>query len=162
MSEQNYIRSRWFEDIPIGEFHVFGSYTLSEKEILAFNRLYATGDHHNDPEKACGSFYKGLIASEWHLTAIWMKMMVSYMERYAAGVQDGRRGGAGIGLYNMHWQKPVRPGHTLTFTYEIINKSDKIVGDKWSIIRSRNEAFNQNNVKVLQFEAEILAERAPS
>ena len=32
MDKSPYIRSRWFEDIPVGEFHVFGSYTFSEKE----------------------------------------------------------------------------------------------------------------------------------
>jgi hypothetical protein len=30
MTEARYLRSRWFEDIPVGEFHVFGSYTFSE------------------------------------------------------------------------------------------------------------------------------------
>jgi acyl dehydratase len=56
--------------------------------------------------------------------------------------------------------EPVRPGHTLTYTYEIISKSDKIVRDRWGIIRSRNEAFNQYGNKVISFEIDILAERA--
>ena len=34
MTEARYLRSRWFEDIPVGEFHVFGSYTFSEQEII--------------------------------------------------------------------------------------------------------------------------------
>ena len=40
MSETSFLRSRWFEDIPVGEFHVFGSYTLSEQEIIEFGELY--------------------------------------------------------------------------------------------------------------------------
>ncbi len=53
--------------------------------------------------------------------------MVTYMERYATGVQDGCRNGAGIGIQDMKWTKPVRPGHTLTYTYEIIQKLDLVV-----------------------------------
>jgi len=36
MTASRYLRSRWFEDIPVGEFHVFGSYTFSEQEIIDF------------------------------------------------------------------------------------------------------------------------------
>ena len=35
----NFIRTRWFEDIPIGEFHVFGSHTFSEQEMIEFGTL---------------------------------------------------------------------------------------------------------------------------
>ena len=38
MSNIPVLRSRWFEDIPIGEFHVFGSHTFSEQEIVDFGR----------------------------------------------------------------------------------------------------------------------------
>lgn len=155
------VRSRWFEDIPIGEFHVFGEYTFSEKAIVDFGKRYAPQTYHADPEAAFDSPYRGLIASGWHLCAVWMRMMVDYMERYAQGVQDGRRNGAGVGFTEMRWLKPVRPGHTLTFTHEIISKSDKIVRDKWGIIRSRNEAFNQYGELVFSFDIDILAERRP-
>ena len=36
MIKASFLRSRWFEDIPVGEFHVFGSYTLSEQEMVDF------------------------------------------------------------------------------------------------------------------------------
>lgn len=161
MAKPIYIRSRWFEDIPVGEFHVFGSYTFSEKEIIEFGRKYAPQVYHTDPEAARDSRYRGLIVSEWHICAVWMRMMVEYMERFATGVQDGRRNGAGVGIENMRWLKPVRPGHTLTYTYEIISKSDKMIRDRWGVIRSRNEAFNQNGELVFGFEVDILAERNP-
>jgi acyl dehydratase len=61
----------------------------------------------------------------------------------------------------MRWLKPVRPGHTLTFTYEIIEKPEKVVRERWGIMRSRNEAFNQNGELVFSFVIDILAERRP-
>ena len=45
-----------------------------------------------------------------------------------------------------------------TFTYDIVEKSERIVRGKWGIIRSRNEAFNQYNQLVMSFTIDILAE----
>ncbi len=162
MSTQPYIRSRWFEDIPVGEFHVFGTHTFSELEIIEFGRKYAPEIYHTDPEAARDTLHRGLVASGWHVIAVWMRLMVDYMERFAAGVQDGRRNGAGMGVEDLQWLQPVRPGHTLTFTYEITEKPDRVVRDRWGIIRSRNEAFNQYNERVMSFNIDILAERRPA
>ena len=92
---------------------------------------------------------------------MWMRKMVDYMEVYAQGVNDGRRNGAGVAINDLQWLEPVRPGHTLTYTYEIIAKPDRVIREKWGLVRSRNEAFNQYRAKVMQFEIDILAERRP-
>ena len=161
MNNPEFIRSRWFEDIPVGEFHVFGSHSFTEKEIIEFGKKYSPEVFHTSPEAAFDTSHRGLVAAELHLAAIWMKLMVAYMERFATGVQDGRRNGAGVSVRDMQWFKPVRPGHTITFTYEICEKLDRRVRDKWGIIRSRNEGFNQNNERVFSFEIDILAELTP-
>ena len=161
MDKAPLIRTRWFEDIPVGEFHVFGSYTFSELEIVKFGERYAPNVYHTNPNAALDTMYRGLIASGWHVCAVWMRMMVDYMERYATGVQDGRRNGAGITVSDIEWMAPVRPGHTITYTYEIIEKPEKVIRGKWGIIRSRNEAFNQYGELVLRFVIDILAERRP-
>ena len=127
MTKASFLRSRWFEDIPVGEFHVFGSYTFSEQEMVDFGTAYAPQSYHNDPDAAMNTRYKGLIASYWHICSIWMRLMVDYMEGYSLGVVDGRRNGAGLGFQELNMSKHVRPGHTLTFSHEIIEKSKKIV-----------------------------------
>lgn len=162
MQNRPYIRSRWFEDIPLGEFHVFGSHTFSELEIIEFGRKYSPEVYHTDPVAALDTPYRGLVAPGWQLTAMWMKMMVRYMESFARGVQDGRRNGAGMGLQDLEWFLPVRPGHTITYTYEVIEKPDRVIRDRWGIIKSRNEAFNQYNERVMRFTIDILAERNPA
>jgi len=156
-----YLRNRWFEDIPVGEFHVFGAHTFSELEMVEFAREFAPRPEYTDPERARSLRWQGLVAAPWHVTAMWMRKMVDYMEVYAQGVKDGRRNGAGIGVSNLEWLIPVRPGHTITYTYEIIRKSDKVLRNKWGIITSRNEAFNQYGERVMTFEVDILAERNP-
>ena len=105
--------------------------------------------------------YRGLIASKWHVCAVWMRLMVDYMENYARGVEDGRRNGAGVRIENLELFVPVKSGHTLTFSHEIVDKPDKVIRDKWGIIRSRNEAFNHRGELALRFYIDILAERAP-
>ena len=159
--DTTFIRSRWFEDIPIGEFHVFGTHTFSEKEMVEFGTLYAPQVHHTDPEQALETRYRGLVASNWHICATWMRLMVNYMEKYALGVEDGRRNGAGLGFEGLKILRPVRPGHTLTFSHEIIAKPDKVIRGKWGIIRSRNEAINHKDELVFNALIDILAQRKP-
>jgi len=161
MTKTSFLRSRWFEDIPVGEFHVFGSYTFSEQEMIEYGKLYAPQVYHTDPDAALDTRYRGLTASKWHVCAIWMRLMVDYMENYARGVEDGRRNGAGVRVENLELLVPVKAGHTLTFSHEIIEKPEKVIRDKWGIIRSRNEAFNHRSELVMRFVIDILAERAP-
>ena len=156
-----YLRDRWFEDLPVGEFHVFGSHTFSELEIVEFAKNFDPRPESIDPEQARLNHRQGLTASPWLLAAMWMRKMVDYMEVYAQGVNDGRRNGAGVAISDLQWLEPVRPGHTLTYTYEIVAKPGQVIREKWGMIRSRNEAFNQYGNKVMQFEIDILAERRP-
>ena len=67
MSDASFLRSRWFEDIPVGEFHVFGSYTFSEQEIIDFGELYTPQVYHTDPDAALDTRYRGLVAEMAHL-----------------------------------------------------------------------------------------------
>ncbi len=76
-------------------------------------------------------------------------------------MEDGRRNGAGVRIEDLEQFVPVKSGHTLTFSHEIVEKPDRVIRDKWGIIRSRNEAFNHRGKLVLRFYIDILAERAP-
>ena len=69
---------------------------------------------------------------------------------------------AELGFQNLQVFTPVRPRHTLIFSHEIVEKKDKVIADKWGIIRSRNEAVNHRGELVLRFSVEILAERDPA
>ena len=91
-----YLRDRWFEDLPVGEFHVFGSHTFSELEIVEFAETFDPRPQSTDPFQARFNHRQGLVASPWLITAMWMRKMVDYMEVYAQGVNDGRRNGAGV------------------------------------------------------------------
>lgn len=161
MSESE-LRRRWFEDIPVGEFHVLGRHTFIEPEMIAFARQFAPRPEYTAPEAAKKLRWQGLVAAPFHVTSMWMRNMVDYMEAYNLGVHDGRHHGAGIGVSNLEWLQPVRPGDTLTYTHEVVRKPDKVLRNKWGIITSRNEAYNQHQQRVMSFEVDILAERNPA
>lgn len=163
MTRKQFIRNRWFEDIPIGEFHVLGTHVFEKQAIIDFSTKYAPALYRTSLDASSKPLVDNkLIVAEWHIACIWMKLLVDYMERFALGVRDGRRNGAGVGLKEMLWLQPVRSGDKLAYTYEIIDKSERIVKDKWGIICSRNEAFNLDNECVFSFTADILAERDPT
>ena len=58
MNNPEFIRSRWFEDIPVGEFHVFGSHSFTEKEIIDFGKKYSPEAFHTSPEAAFDTEYR--------------------------------------------------------------------------------------------------------
>ena len=64
-------------------------------------------------------------------------------------------------MFHADEDRPLSVELPLTYTYEIIAKPDRVIREKWGLIRSRNEAFNQYSNKVMQFEIDILAERRP-
>ena len=69
---------------------------------------------------------------------------------------------AGLGFQDLQVFTPVRPRHTLIFSHEIVEKKDKVIADKWGIIRSRDETANHRGELVLRFLVEILAKRDPA
>ena len=91
-----------------------------------------------------------------------MRLMVACMNRLTTHINDRRRNGAGVCIVNLNWLEPVRPGRTLTYTYEITEKKPKLIRNKWRIIRSHNEAINRYGECVLTFDVDILAERNPA
>ena len=161
MSEPTFLRSRWFEDIPVGEFHVFGSYTFSEQEIIDFAKMYTPQIYYTTTEAALDTHYRGLVASKWHICAIWMRQMVDYMERYALGVEDGRRNGAGVRIEDLEQFVPVKWSYDNVYARNYRQAQwggpgkievQSVVGMKHST--KRDEI-------VLRFNIDILAERSP-
>jgi acyl dehydratase len=136
----------WFEDIEIGARRELGAYTFTQEEIIAFARAYDPQAFHIDPEAAKHSMFGGLIASGWHTASVWMKLMV-------AARDGGGAMGSGVspGFDDMRWLKPVRPGMTLTYSTEIIEKRPLRSRPDFGLIKSRNEARDESGELVFSF-----------
>ncbi|QSG06812.1 MaoC family dehydratase [Halapricum desulfuricans] len=103
----------YFEDITVGETETFGSYTVSREEILEFARQYDPQPFHVDGEAAAESQFGGLVASGWHTAAMTMRVLVDgFLERAAT------RGA--LGVDELRWYDPVRPGDTLSARTEVV------------------------------------------
>lgn len=136
----------WFEDIAIGTRRDLGSYTLTQDEIMAFARHYDPQPFHIDPDAAAKSIYGGIIASGWHTAALWMKRIIESAPGEVAG-----EGIVSPGFEALRWHKPVRPGMTLFFSTEVIDKIDLKSRRDLGLVKHRNEARDDSDTVVFSF-----------
>ena len=151
---------QYFEDIQIGAKRVAGSYTFSEEEIVRFAKKYDPQPFHIDPVAAAAGPFGGLIASGWHTVAVWMKVTVT---NQALDGNSGTtvRAGVSPGFEDLRWLKPVRPGTTLFYSSEVIEKVDLKSRPEWGLIKSRNEARDANGELYMSFIGKGFVQRSP-
>jgi len=105
----------YFEDLTVGDTDAFGSYEATAAEMTEFAERYDPQPFHTDPEAAADSPFGGLIASGWHTAAMTMRLLVEHH------LADGAARGA-LGVDDLRWRRPVRPGDELAVTTEIVDK----------------------------------------
>jgi acyl dehydratase len=152
----------WLEDIPLGRKTVLGSFEFTEDNIIAFAKLYDPQPFHIDREAAKSSLYGGLIASGWHTSAVWMKLMIA--QRYAqvdAGQESTQDNYISPGVRELRWLRPVYPGATLTYTTEPFAKVDWPSRPTLGLLQSRNEARDDKDALYYSFISQVLIARRP-
>ena len=152
----------WLEDIPLGNKIVLGSYRFTEENIVAFAKAYDPQGFHVDADAAKTSPYGGIIASGWHTSAVWMKLMIAH--RYAllaAGQEVTQDNYVSPGVRDLRWLKPVRPGTSLTYTTEPFNKVDWPSRPALGLLQSRNEARDETGELYYSFTSQVLIARRP-
>jgi acyl dehydratase len=142
----------YLEDLRVGDR--FGSDTIevTEENIIAFAREFDPQPFHLEHEAAEQSIFKGLSASGWHTGAMSMKLFVTGGLRLAGG-------SVGLGVDELRWPQPVRPGDVLRVETEILHvRSSKSKPDR-GIIRIRNVTTNQRDEVVQTFMAFVMVRR---
>jgi acyl dehydratase len=153
----------WFEDIPLGNKITLGSYAFSEENIIAFAKKYDPQPFHVDKDAAARSPYRGLIASGWHTSSVWMKLVIAYRHgRIAEGDEATQANFVSPGVRDIRWLKPVRPGMTVTYTNEPFAKLDWPSLPQYGLIEGKNEAFDQDGILVYSFINRVLIARRPT
>ena len=129
---------RYFEDFHVGDTFDLGPLTVTAEEIMAFARQFDPQYFHTDPESAKDSIFGGLIASGWHVGALFTRM-------YVDGLLSEMAGMGSPGLEQIRWLLPARPDDTLhgrvTVTDARVSKSRPTMG----ILRVNCELFNQHH-----------------
>lgn len=136
---------RYWDDLRVGESWTSAPFPVSAEEIVAFGRAYDPQPMHTDAEAAAQGRFGGLIASGWHVAALAMRAFV--------GVKPfGETPILGIGIDQLRWLKPVRPGDMLTARREVIELKRSESKPDRGTIRTRATVFDQNGEAVMTLE----------
>jgi acyl dehydratase len=142
----------YLEDLHVGDR--FGSDTIdvTEESIIAFAREFDPQQFHLDAGAAEQSIFKGLSASGWHTAATSMRLFITGELRIAGG-------SVGLGVDELRWPQPVRPGDVLRLETEILDvRASRSKPDR-GIIRIRNVTTNQRGEIVQTFMAFVMVQR---
>ena len=140
----------YFEDIAVGDTDEFGTYDVTEEEILAFAGQYDPQPFHTDPDAAAETIYGGLIASGWHTCAMTMRLLVD--GHFSDSAAMGARG-----VEELRFPRPVRPGDSLSVRTEVLEKSADSA-DRGTV-RVRSETVTEDDETVLSMISEVMYAR---
>ena len=132
----------WFEDCAVGQRWVSSGRTLGLGEIQDFAIRYDAQYLHVDEPAATAGPYGGIIASGFHTLAVAWSL---YLQTGALG--EGSQGG--IGMDEVRWLLPVRPGDTLRVQTEIVEVGTLRKGRGRVVFA--HTARNQNGEAVLTY-----------
>lgn len=146
----------YFEDIEKGAVIPCDSKTVSETEIVEFAEQFDPLPIHTDPAAAAESRYGGIIASGYHTLSLTVRLLVDEIRSERAVI-------GGLGIDDVRWHIPVRPGDTITASNEIVgtrvSESDRDTG----IVHDAITVTNQNGETVLTLDNyELVASRSDS
>jgi acyl dehydratase len=143
------VTERYLEDLRVGDRFESGPYEVTEAAIIKFGREFDPQPFHLDPEAAKQSVFKGQVASGWHTAAITMRLLVTSGINLAGGA-------IGLGVDEMRFPKPVRPGDTLTLELEVVDVRPSRSKPDRGTARLRYSTRNQNNEIVFSQTATVL------
>jgi acyl dehydratase len=148
------VSEKFLEDLQAGDR--FGSDTLevTAESIITFARDFDPQPFHLDPAAAEQSVFKGLVTSGWHTAAMSMKLFVTGELRLAGG-------SVGLGVDELRWPRPVKPGDILRLETEILEVRPSQSKPDRGVIRIRNVTTNQRGEVVQSFVASVLVRRRP-
>ena len=140
---------RYLEDLQVGDRFHSGPYEVTEAAIMEFAREFDPQPFHLDLEAARKSIFGGLVASGWHTAAITMRLLVTSDLNLAGGA-------VGLGVDEMRFPKPVRPGDTLRLELEIVEVRPSRSKQDRGTVGIRYATRNQNEEIVFTQTATVL------
>jgi acyl dehydratase len=144
----------WFDDLAVGMRFRTSEKVVTREDIKRFATEFDPQPFHLDEAAAERTPFKGLAASGWHTAAIAMRLAVEIRP-------FGPHPLLGLGVDELRWLAPVRPGDTLHLEGEVIElipsktKPQGIARVKWT-------AFNQNGERVYTFTPIGIVPRRPT
>jgi acyl dehydratase len=128
-------KERYFDDLKVGDRFKSEPLKVTEKQVIEFAHKFDPQMFHLTRKSAERTIFKGLIASGWHTAAMTMRLFVQAL--------NFAEGAIGLGVDELRWSNPVRPGDVLQVETEIVNVRPSRSKPNYGIIRLRNVTTNQ-------------------
>lgn len=136
------VGERFFEDLAIGQtLRLDTTVVVTAEGIKAFAREFDPQPFHLDEGAARRTPFAGLVASGWHTAAMTMRLTVEGDLRLAGGT-------VGVGVEELRWPKPVRPGDELRVEIEILELRASRTRPELGVVKIRLTTFNQRGETV--------------
>ena len=146
---------QYLEDFAAGQVFRSNRLQVDKGQILTFASQFDPQPYHLDEEAARNSVFKGLAASGWHTAAMTMRLLVESEFQPADGI-------LGVGLEELSWPRPVRPGDELRVESQVLEvRPSRLRADR-GVIRVRTTTLNQNDQPVQIFTCNLLVPRRPA
>jgi acyl dehydratase len=134
--------TRYLEDFQVGEQWQSKPFSLSADEIIAFARANDPQPMHTDPDHGAAGPFGSIIASGWQVAS---RAMTEFIR--AGGY--GKTPMLGIGIDELRWLKPVRPGDRLVVEREVVEITRSASRPERGTVRTRVVVRNEAGEPVL-------------
>lgn len=144
----------YFEDFEVGQKYLGpGCCVIDTAGIKSFAAAYDPEPFHLDEAAAAQNpALRGLTASGWHTASVTMRLLVESELQPAGGI-------VGLGVDEIRWPRPVRPGDELRVETEILAIRPSESRPAQGIIKARTTTFNQADEPVQILVSNLLVER---
>jgi acyl dehydratase len=144
----------WFEDLALGMRFKGGEKLVTREDIKRFAAEFDPQPYHLDEAAAEKTALQGLAASGWHTAAIVMRLIVDLRP-------FGRHPLLGIGVDELRWLAPVRPGDVLHVEGEIVELQSSKTRPQ-GVVKTKWIAFNQRGEPVYTYTPIGIVPRRPT
>ena len=144
----------WFDDFAVGMRFTSSEKAVTREDIKRFASEFDPQPFHLDEVAAERTVLKGLAASGWHTAAIAMRLAVEVRP-------FGPHPMLGLGVDELRWLAPVRPGDVLRLEGEVIELTPSKTKPQ-GIVRIKWTAFNQHGEPVYTFTPIGMLPRRPA
>lgn len=132
----------YFEDLAVGDRYEAGEYTIEREEIVSFAEQFDPQPFHLDEEAAKDSMFGELVASGLHTLCLSVRLFVTEF----VNAEDGLENMGGIGMDDLRWHEPVRPGETLSIEIEVAEKTPSESRDDRGYVEFERRTYTDQKV----------------
>ncbi len=144
----------YYEDHQVGRTTTIGAREFTREAIIAFARAYDPQPFHLDDAAGAASLFGSLCASGWHTASVCMRLVVDFREaQRAAAAARGEAlptRGVGLGVRDLRWISPVRPGDVVTYSVRVESMRET-KRPQWGVIGFQATGVDQSGREVLSY-----------